>query len=154
MQKVKDVAEDLCVMAFISMSKSVSRGLTTAGAVIANHTQDAQEILQGVSDTCDMLDTRAKPDQMMRLVEHHAQVEDRCTRAYHVAATVGRSLQQAVYQVTGNNMALAFVTPEQAAKGFTTSTFSFNLPVPPGATAEVAEELAQRFVDLLCAHAE
>merc|ERR1712151_489692 len=51
-------------------------------------------------------------------------------------------------------MALAFVTPEQAAMGFTTSTFSFNLPAPPGATAEVTEGLAQRFVDLLCAHAE
>merc|ERR1719188_764423 len=41
MQKLRGFAPDLCVMVFISMSKSVSRGLTTAGAVVANHTQEA-----------------------------------------------------------------------------------------------------------------
>merc|ERR1719291_590658 len=48
-------------------------------------------------------------------------------------------------------MLLAFVTPEQAAAGFTTSTFSFNLPPIPGASDEVNEGLAQRYVDLLTA---
>lgn len=49
-------------------------------------------------------------------------------------------------------MRLAFVSPEQAALGFTTSTFSFNLPPPENATAEVNAGLAQRYVDMLCAH--
>merc|ERR1719291_1129275 len=48
-------------------------------------------------------------------------------------------------------MLLAFVTPEQAAAGFTTSTFPFNLPPIPGASDEVNEGLAQRYVDLLTA---
>ena len=51
-------------------------------------------------------------------------------------------------------MPLAFVTPEQAAIGFTSSTFSFNLPAMPNASEEVNEALAQRFVDILCAHKE
>merc|ERR1712080_781088 len=34
----------------------------------------------------------------------------------------------------------------------TTSTFSFNLPRPAGASPAVTEALAQTFVDLLCAH--
>jgi hypothetical protein len=50
------------------------------------------------------------------------------------------------------HMRLAFVTPEQAARGFSSSTFSFNLPTPAGATPADAEALAQRFVDLLCVH--
>lgn len=152
MQKIRELSEDLGVLVFISMSKSVSRGLTTAGAVVANHTQMATEVLTDVGHTCETLDIAAKPDQLMRLVEHHARVEERCQKAYHVAETVGDSLRKVVHNITGEHMELAFVTPEQAAMGFTTSTFSFNLPSPPGATPEVNAALAQRFVDLLCAH--
>eukprot|EP00931_Biecheleriopsis_adriatica_P101132 TRINITY_DN76342_c0_g1_i1.p1 TRINITY_DN76342_c0_g1~~TRINITY_DN76342_c0_g1_i1.p1 ORF type:complete len:636 (-),score=106.32 TRINITY_DN76342_c0_g1_i1:182-2089(-) len=154
MRQLRDLSEELCVMVFISLSKSVSRGLTTAGTVIANHTQAAKDILHGIGDTCKMLDTEAKPDQLMRLVEHHARVEDRCRHAYRVAETVGEHLRLAVREFTGHDMPLAFVTPEQAAAGFTTSSFSFNLPAPPGASAEEVEGVAQRFVDLLCEHSE
>merc|ERR1712183_670809 len=63
-------------------------------------------------------------------------------------------LRQSVLSTTGRDMPLAFVSPEQAAMGFTTSTFSFNLPSPPGATDEAKATLAQRFVDMLCAHPE
>lgn len=152
MEKFQALADELCVMVFISLSKSVSRGLTTAGTVIANHTEEAKDILRAVAQTCMMLDLNAKPDQLMRLVEHHVRVEDRCKRAYGVAALVGESLQQTVLEATGHDMALAFVTPEQAAVGFTSSSFSFNLPAPEGANDEVREGLAQRFVDRLCQH--
>jgi len=151
LRNIQDAAPDLCAMVFISMSKSVSRGLTTAGTVVANHTEEAREILRGVHEASEMLDINAKPDQMARLVENHAETEQRCQRAYDVAAAVGDQLCQAVRDVTGQDMPLAFVTPEQAATGFTTSTFSFNLPPIPGARDEVNEGIAQRFVDLVTA---
>jgi hypothetical protein len=37
----------------------------------------------------------------------------------------------------------------QAAQGFTSSTFSFNLPALPEASADENEALAQKFVDVL-----
>ena len=49
-------------------------------------------------------------------------------------------------------MPLAFVSPQHAAAGFTSSTFSFNLPAPAGADATVTAGLAQHFVNLLTAH--
>ena len=94
---------------------------------------------QGATETCKMLDTLAKPDQMMRLVENHARVDERCKQAYAVATNIGRSLCQAVQHASGDDMELAFVTPEQAAIGFTSSSFSFNLPAPERATAAEIE---------------
>merc|ERR1712232_99792 len=70
MEKLRQHAEDLPVLCFISMSKSMSRGTTTAGALVANHTGQAAEILNGASNACRMLDVGAKPDQLMRLVEN------------------------------------------------------------------------------------
>jgi len=154
LRKIRDAAPDLCAMVFISMSKSVSRGLTTAGTVVANHTEEARDILRGCHEASAMLDINAKPDQMARLVENHAETEQRCQQAYNVAAAVGEQLRQAVRDITGQDMPLAFVTPEQAGAGFTTSTFSFNLPPVPGAGDEVNETLAQRYVDLLTADAK
>ena len=42
------------------------------------------------------------------------------------------------------------MTPDHAAVGITSSTFSFNLPAPSGGSAAVNEGLAQKFVDNLC----
>jgi cysteine synthase A len=49
-------------------------------------------------------------------------------------------------------MALNFVTDDNAAVGFTSSTFSFNLPPQEGAALEDNLELAQIFVDKLTAN--
>ncbi len=51
-------------------------------------------------------------------------------------------------------MELEFVPAATAAQGFTSSTFSFNLPPLPGAARAENEALAQRFVDLLAEHRE
>ena len=54
-----------------------------------------------------------------------------------------------MYQVregSGREMRLAFVSRENAACGFTSSTFSFNLPKPDGASEGACAALAQRFV--------
>jgi len=99
-----------------------------------------------------MLDIVAKPDQMQHLVENHMGVVARCQQAYKIASEVGERFQKVVLETTGIDMPLAFVSKEQAAKGFTSATFSFNLPSPSGATAEEKELLAQKFVDLLCVH--
>jgi cystathionine beta-lyase/cystathionine gamma-synthase len=155
MHKMMSVAPDLSTMTFISMSKSISRGTTTAGTLVAGPSPHACELLQRVYATADMLDTRAKKDQLVFLCENHVGVEDRCRRAYDNAVTIGNALVESVRShASGYDMSLAFVTPEQAADGFTTSTFSFNLPGLAGATTAQNEALAQKFVDFLTLHKE
>ena len=58
-------------------------------------------------------------------------------------------LKASVKEVTGVDMPLNFVTPGNAEVGFTSSTYSFNLPPPANATAERLAALAQDFVDVL-----
>jgi hypothetical protein len=149
MTKLRDLAPDLAAMVFISMTKSVSRGMTTAGAIISNHTAAAMAWRARVSDIASAMDTVAKPDQLVRLCENHVGVEKRCGDAYAVAAAIGRVLQDAVLEATSEHLRLAFVRPEHAEIGFTSSTFSFNLPKPAGCSDEVAAGLAQVFVDEL-----
>ncbi|ETW01240.1 hypothetical protein H310_06825 [Aphanomyces invadans] len=154
MQKMSAVAPDLTTMVFISMSKSVSRGHTTAGTIIANSSSaKSRQLLETVRWAGQLLDTTAKTDQLWRLTENHTGVEDRCQKAYEVAVTTGKALQAAVAKyANGYAMELAFVSPEHAAQGFTTSTYSFNLPPLPNADAETNYAIAQRFVDLLTKH--
>eukprot|EP00937_MAST-01D_sp_MAST-1D-sp2_P001953 g1953.t1 len=150
--KLQALAPELQAMAFISMSKSVSRGLTTAGAMVANHTDFSTALVNKVARTAAMLDTTARQDQMLRLCRNHAGCKTRCESAYAVTVAVGDALQASVKKhADGYDMPLCYVRPEHAAKGFTSSTFSFNLPSPKDATAAVNEALAQRFVDLLTA---
>merc|ERR1712137_1350614 len=154
MTKFKELAPELPVLAFISLSKSVSRGITTAGTIVANHTDFSVSLVREVSSTAAMLDTTAKHDQLLRLINNHKGVEERCQKAYEAAAAVGKSLQDAVKAKRNEEMPLAFVKSDQAEIGFTSSTFSFNLPSPVNATSADNEALAQKFVDLLCAHSE
>lgn len=155
MEKVSLVAPELTTLVFISMSKSVSRGLTTAGTLVANGAAASCEMLSTVREMAAMLDTVARKDQMAVLCKEHFGVEDRNKGAYAVASAVGSALCDAVKTYcNGYNMELAFVSPENAAHGFTSSTFSFNLPPFEGESAEVNEALAQRFVDLLTVHPE
>jgi len=134
------------------MSKSVSRGETTAGALVANNTADAMGLLEDIRECAAMMDTMAKPDQLHFLCKNHSGVEERCQEAYQVALAVGDALVKTVKKCTAKEMPLAFVSAENAKIGFTSSTFSFNLPVPDGATAGQTEALAQEYVDLLTAH--
>ena len=99
------------------------------------------------SATC-VLDTSARPDQLRVLADNHVGVEDRCAKAYQVAVAVGSHLVDSVRSIAHKDMSLAFVSPATAASGFTTSTFSFNLPALVNGDNEA---LAQRFVDLLVA---
>merc|ERR1719498_1844951 len=102
----------------------------------------------------EMYDTTSKPDQLAVLSKNHFGVEDRCKKSYNIARESGKVLVEAVRNTVSKDMPLAFMSEENAAKGFTSSTFSFNLPSPPNATADVNAALAQRFVDLLCVHPE
>ncbi|KAJ3011155.1 UNVERIFIED_CONTAM: hypothetical protein HDU68_001808 [Siphonaria sp. JEL0065] len=152
--KIAEIAPDLTTMVFISMSKSVSRGHTTAGAIVANSSSPKSRILLNkIRSISILLDTTAKKDQLWRLTQNHVGVESRCDKAYIVAYAVGEALVRAVGKhVKGYKMELAFVTTEQAANGFTTSTFSFNLPPLQNVSGDVNRGLAQTFVDLLTAH--
>lgn len=152
LRQVAEAAPELAAFVFLSMSKSVSRGMTTAGALVANHTPDARTLLEEARATGRALDTLAKPDQLHALVENHRGVEDRCARAYENAVALGDVLRGAVREHAPGSpdMPLAFVSKEHAALGFTSSTFSFNLPPARGATADDNAALAQRFVDALC----
>ena len=83
-------------MTFISMSKSVSRGVTCAGTIIAGPSESSCLLLKEVKATASMLDTGAEDDQMMILCKEHFGVEERCQKAYDVARAVGNALQAAV----------------------------------------------------------
>jgi len=48
MKKIESVAPNLSTMTFISMSKSVSRGMTTAGAIIAGPSQASCTLLEKI----------------------------------------------------------------------------------------------------------
>lgn len=150
LEKFEKYAPGLSAMVFVSMSKSVSRGKTTAGAIICNKEQEAIEILDGVRKVSSMLDTNAKQDQLCFLCENHHETEKRCLDAYAIHTEVGDHLVKLVKDRTGFDMPLCTVSPENAKEGFTSSTFSFNLPSPDGATKEDLDNLAQKFVDLLC----
>jgi len=138
-------------MTFISMSKSVSRGITCAGTIIAGPSVSSCELLTEVKASAKMFGTGATADQMKILSKEHIGVEKRCKDAYDCAKTVGDALQAAVKEhCKGADMELAFVSASHAADKFTTSTFSFNLPMMPLASLKFNEALAQKFTDLLC----
>lgn len=149
LKKVKSEDPDLMAMAFVSLSKSVSRGITTAGALVANHIAASKDLVNAVRATSSTLDSTAKQDQMVRLCENHVGVEARCQSAYDVMVAVGNALCAAVKDLCQVDMPLSYVHSEHAAVGFTSSQFSFNLPSPEAATDEINAALAQRFVDLL-----
>jgi hypothetical protein len=70
---------------------------------------------------------------MKILSKEHIGVEKRCKDAYEVAKKVGDGLVAAVKtHCNGAEMELAFVSASDAANLFTTSTFSFNLPLMAG----------------------
>ncbi len=72
----------LALSLWVAAGKSVSRGLTTAGAMIANHTPAAKALLAEVGRASAVLDTGAKKDQLVFLSSQHTGVEERCDRAY------------------------------------------------------------------------
>ena len=74
-------APDLPIIAFISLSKSVSRGRTTGGALVANHVSLARDVRARAAAMGAALDTIAQPDQLRCLVDNHVGVEGRCAYA-------------------------------------------------------------------------
>jgi cystathionine beta-lyase/cystathionine gamma-synthase len=155
MRKISAIEPSLTTMVFISLSKSVSRGLTTGGTIVAGPSARSAELLEVVRATSLMLDTHARPDQLYFLARNHAGVEERCGNAYMVARAVGDALCAAVRTYCdGYEMGLNFVTPAQAASGFTSSTYSFNLPPYPSGREGENAALAQTFTTLLEDHPE
>merc|ERR1711957_1009135 len=96
-------AADLTTMNFISMSKSVSRGITCAGTIIAGPSDSSRWWLEEMRKIAKMLDTTATKASM-------------------------DALCAAVKEVTKKDMDIHGVTEANAAIGFTSSTYSFNLP--------------------------
>ena len=143
MKKIESVAPGLNTLTFISMSKSVSRGMTTAGTIVAGPSKESCALLEKIREVGTFLDTTAKKDQLYFLAENHTGVEDRCNSAYKIAVKAGDTLQKAVKQHCGGyKMPLAFVSAANAKLGFTSSTFSFNLPPFKNAKPGVNEALA------------
>lgn len=152
MEKLKGFYDELPVMVFISLSKSISRGKTTGGCLVANHTTLSRDILDKVRRISKLYDTGAKPDQVKSLVENHGGVEERLKKAYERACHASQCLTSNVKTLCNHDMNMHFVSEEQGKLGFTPATMSFNLP--PVGSAEENAALAQKFVDLLCAHKE
>ena len=69
--QIERLAPELPAMVFMSMSKSVSRGKTTAGTIVANHTLAAADVLRSVEEAGGILDTGARADQVLALVKNH-----------------------------------------------------------------------------------
>ena len=89
MKKIESVAPGLNTLTFISMSKSVSRGMTTAGAIVAGPSKESCAVLEKIREVSSYLDTQAKKDQLYFLAENHTGVEDRCNSAYKIAVAAG-----------------------------------------------------------------
>eukprot|EP01126_Amoeba_proteus_P065830 TRINITY_DN9428_c0_g1_i12.p1 TRINITY_DN9428_c0_g1~~TRINITY_DN9428_c0_g1_i12.p1 ORF type:complete len:513 (-),score=91.30 TRINITY_DN9428_c0_g1_i12:87-1625(-) len=154
LKKIEKLSHDLPVIVYISLSKSVSGGLTTSGVLVANHTEFAISFLEDIRVTANHLDTTARDDQLCVLVDNHEGVENRLASSYSIAKKAASFFTEVVQEITQRFMPVKFVTEEQASEGFLSTTFSFNLPSPQGATIQTKEALAQQFVDLLCAHTE
>jgi cystathionine beta-lyase/cystathionine gamma-synthase len=152
LQKVHKLAPTLNALVFCSTSKAISRGKTTGGVFVFSQCEAAGKLRDGILSVQQMFDSAARPDQIAILAENHRGVEERCDAAYRNAVVVGDALVGDVKAATGKEMTLQFVTPLTAKEGFTTPTFSFNLPSLDGAAPGVNEGLAQRFVDLITAH--
>lgn len=84
MDKLKKLVPDLNVMVFISLSKSISRGTTTAGTLVGNHTNESADLMKEVDVVSKTLDTLAKDDQMYFLTSNIDGVKQRCLDAYQV----------------------------------------------------------------------
>lgn len=153
-QQIHDIDATLPVVVFISLSKSVSGGRTTGGALVANHTELSQNILKKSYELAELLDTKSKPDQIQILHQMHAGTENRIDLSYINALKAVDILDQQILQYTPEKMFIHFVTAEQAARKIKPATFSFNLPIPKWAqTPEEIQQLPQQFVDVLCENA-
>eukprot|EP00732_Lithocolla_globosa_P001106 Lithocolla_globosa_v1_NODE_498_length_3887_cov_84.322025.p2 type:complete len:620 gc:universal NODE_498_length_3887_cov_84.322025:1893-34(-) len=154
LKKIEKCCKTLPAMCFISLSKSVSRGLTTSGCLVANHTEYARDLLENIRETSIALDTIAKDDQFQVLCKQHEGVEVRLKKAYENAKEAAQHLKKVVKKTTGEEMEVKFVSDEQSAFGFTPATFSFNLPALKNVEAGVNEGLAQHCVDIMTHHSE
>ena len=128
LEALSALAPNLPAIVFLSLSKSVSRGLTTAGALVPNGSAYAHTLMQSVAQTSAAL-TGASADQVRRLVDHH-EAETRCAQAYAVAAAAADELIRCVREKTAVEMRLSFVTREQAEGSGCLTPHSFNLPPP------------------------
>ena len=65
---------------------------------------------------------------MVALCTNHTGVEERCLKAYDNSKASMDALCAAVKDITKKDMDIHGVTEANAAIGFTSSTYSFNLP--------------------------
>jgi cystathionine beta-lyase/cystathionine gamma-synthase len=143
LERLAKLAPEVPALAFVSLSKSVSRGITTGGTIVSNDTPVARTMVTNAAEAARTLDTNARPDQWRALDENHTGVEDRVARAFKVASSVAEELASAV----DLPRPISFVSASDAESGFTPSTFSFNLPAD--GTDVTPDQIAQRFVDLI-----
>jgi hypothetical protein len=81
LQKLTDLGSPITSMVFISLSKSVSRGKTCAGTLVAGGQSTSRELLDRVRPFAELLGATASDDQMSFLSDNHDGVEARCKQA-------------------------------------------------------------------------
>ena len=79
-------------MNFISMSKSVSRGLCCAGTIIAGPSQASKDWLHEIKVFGALMDSEAEQSQILALCENHHGVKERNDRAWKNGTIVGEAL--------------------------------------------------------------
>jgi hypothetical protein len=143
------------VMVFNSLSKSVSGGRATGGALVASGNEFAQKVLQLAHVHAELSGSYATPYQLNDFNNMYLGVEARIEAAHKNAKNAVTILKEAVKGCTGSEMNVNFVTVAQIGKGVKPATFSFNLPVPSGSQYKGdPSNLAQDFVDLLVKNAD
>jgi cystathionine beta-lyase/cystathionine gamma-synthase len=142
--------KEIPVMVFNSLSKSVSGGLDTGGALVASGNEFAQKVLRWAHVHAKLSGSYATAHQLKVFNKMYSTVETRIEDAHKNAKNAVTILKEAVKDCTGSKMKVNFVTEAQIKNGVKPATLSFNLPVPSGSQYEGdPSNLAQDFVNLL-----
>ncbi|WP_227551318.1 PLP-dependent transferase [Kangiella sp. HZ709] len=127
----EDVLSNVQTIAYISGSKFPSGGKCTAGYCVAN--KKAEHLMQKIGLHLALCDNQATPLQMEILAEQMPSMNQRIADAY-------KNTREFVYFIEEKlpEAKINFVSEELAAKGFTPSVFSLDLPTK-GDTPEERE---------------
>lgn len=130
-------------ISYVSGSKFPSGGLCTAGYCVAN--QEAEYLMEKIELHLNLCDNAATNHQMETLAKQLPSMEQRIHDAYKNTREFVQFIEEHL-----PNAKINFVSEELAAKGFTPSVFSLDLPTK--GNAEEEKELYKRKLNLKLIH--
>ncbi|WMX12433.1 MULTISPECIES: PLP-dependent transferase [unclassified Aureispira] len=130
-------------ISYVSGSKFPSGGLCTAGYCVAN--QEAEYLMEKIELHLNLCDNAATNHQMETLAKQLPSMEQRIHDAYKNTREFVQFIEEHL-----PNAKINFVSEELAAKGFTPSVFSLDLPTK--GNTEEEKELYKRKLNLKLIH--